>query len=215
MTSGRKYGNGCAFLEHLQLPILSGVLGEAGRYLWRHPSDRGNFWPGTACSATSLTWLTSECPGGSISLGKAPGGSGAPWRLFKAIIKISEGQSVRHRHWWWVLRLGRWCRGEGQGSEPDVTFPENRHVRSLGLSGAPSLAHQPKWSHWALTSHLALVSGWGPQSSLRPRPGGRKGYNVQSFSLGETEAQTPVKEAEDDSGSVAWTDPARFQFKGL
>lgn len=32
------------------------------------------------------------------------------------------------------------------GRKPDVTFPENRHVRSPGLSGAPSLAHQPKRS---------------------------------------------------------------------
>lgn len=40
---------------------------------------------------------------------------------------------------------GRWC-GEGPRSEPDVTFPEDRHVRSSGLSRAQSLAHQPKWS---------------------------------------------------------------------
>lgn len=95
-------------------------------------------------------------------------GQEPPWRLFRAIIEISKGQSVRRSRWQGSLRLGRWCRGEGRGPEPDVTFPENRHVRSLGLSGAPSLAHQPERSHGALTSHSAVAPGGDPGPAWDP-----------------------------------------------
>ena len=69
-------------------------------------------------------------------------------------------------------------RGEGPGLEPDVPFPENRHVRSPGPSGACSLAHQPERSRGVLTSHLAVDLGGGgePESSLGPRPGFQRGW---------------------------------------
>lgn len=40
---------------------------------------------------------------------------------------------------------GGWAGGVGRGAglEPDVPFPENRHVRSPRKSGAAALAHQP------------------------------------------------------------------------
>lgn len=112
--------------------------------------------------------------------------------------------------------MGRWCRGEGQGSEPDVTLPENRHVRSSGLSRAPSLAHQPKWSRCTLTSHLALASGWGPQYSPGPRPGEGKATMDSPFPVEETEAQTLLQEALQRTAVVHWQRPtARFQLTGL
>lgn len=61
----------------------AGVLEEAEHYLWRHPSDRGNFWPGTACGVTSLTWLTLECPGGRVTPGRN-GGSVVPMAYFQS-----------------------------------------------------------------------------------------------------------------------------------
>lgn len=125
---------------------------------------------------------------------------------------ICQGQTC----WWWVLRLGRWCR-EGQGSEPDVAFPENRHVRSLGLSGAPSLALQPKWSHWAW--HLTWI--WhlagDPKSRLGPRPERREEYTGQFFPHGGNwgpEASAGGT-AENGRGSVTESDWTRFQFEGL
>lgn len=47
------------------------------------------------------------------------------------------------------------------GQEPDVLFPENRHVRSSGLSGAPSLAHQPPRAKYTDIS-LSMTPGRDP-----------------------------------------------------
>lgn len=71
-------------------------------------------------------------------------------------------------------------RGEGPGLGPDVPFPENRHVRSPQLSGAPSLAHQPERGHGALTSHLAVDLGGGGEWSPAwdPGPGFREAGKV-------------------------------------
>lgn len=75
---------------------------------------------------------------------------------------------------------GQVVRGEGPGLEPDVPFPENRHVMSLRLSGAPSLAHQPERGHSGLTAHLAVDLGGGGERSPAwdPGPGFREAGKV-------------------------------------
>lgn len=74
------------------------------------------------------------------------------------------------------------------GQEPDVLFPANRHVRSSGLSGAPSLAHQPHRAKYTDIS-LSMTPGRdpGPQTStvasaslFLPRRGPHRG--MASFS---------------------------------
>lgn len=80
-------------------------------------------------------------------------GSGAPTETFqshnkdirRAICQVDPARPSK----------GRADGAEKAGLKPDVVLPENRHVRSSGLSGAPSLAHQPLRSHSTLTSHSA------------------------------------------------------------
>ena len=106
-TSGRKGGNGSA--SRSLCSSLGGVevLPGAGRYLWSHLSDRGSFWPGTARGVTPLTRRHRNALEGTF-LQERRAAQEPPRRLFKAIIKISGGRSVRHRRPG-ARRPGRWC----------------------------------------------------------------------------------------------------------
>lgn len=85
-------------------------------------------WDCPRCHTLNL--LTSEYPGGSISPGKE-GGSGAPTASFQSDNKDIM-RAIRQAQTAGSGAAGQVVWGEGLGLEPDVPFPENRHVRSPG-----------------------------------------------------------------------------------